>query len=165
MKRTNQYLKLFLTRIDTSFRYRYSKFLKFEISLFHQRALKKIVSIRVLFIILIINIFSACDPPKGKTKSEVIEERIAHRMSNWLHTYNKKCREEALDAAAIIVDSTLIVNARRHKDTLNRPPRPMKPDNPNFVAPEDSIPIAPLVDLDSLLRLDSLGILEDSIRN
>ena len=115
--------------------------------------------------ILILLLSLSCNPPKGKTKAEVIEERIAYRMGNWTHTYKKQCREDVLEAAAAIVDSTLIVNARRHKDTLDRPFRPSKPDNPNFVAPEDTVPVAPLVDLDSLFLRDSLEILQDSIIN
>ena len=115
--------------------------------------------------LMIILLLFSCTPPKGKTKAEVIQEKIAYRMNNWHHTHAKKCREDVLEAAAAIVDSTLIVNARQHKDSLNRPPRPLKPINPDFEAPEDTVPVAPLVDLDTLLQNDSLIIVQDSIVN
>jgi len=110
----------------------------------------------------------SCDAPKGKTKADVMNERLTRKVKGWKAIYLKKCEVDILDAAAAIVDSTLIVNARNSR-RKNRPPKPRKPGQPIVEIPVDTTPIAPLIDLLLLFGdtafVDSLLMLEvDSLR-
>ena len=104
----------------------------------------------------------SCEPPKGKTKAEVMQERLAKKYQNWYSSYSSKCKKSILDEAAAIVDSTLIAQARRARLQMLKPPKPIKPGQPNIEMPEDTTPIAPLFDLLLLLGdttlLDSLQL-------
>lgn len=131
-----------------------------------------------LGVVLCLGLFLfSCKAPEGKSKQDVMNERLERKLISWKATYAKKCSKDVLEAAAAIVDSTLIANARNSR-RKNRPPKPRKPGQPVVEIPVDTTPIAPLIDLlllfgdtafvDSLLvmdldslRLDSL--LQDSI--
>lgn len=122
----------------------------------------------------------ACETPQGKTKQDVMNERIARKVNSWYASYSIRCENDVLEAAGAIVDSTLIATARRAANRANKPPRPIKPGQPQVVIPKDTTPVAPLIDLllllgdtnlinslmtDSLM-LDSIrmdSILQDSI--
>lgn len=118
---------------------------------------------------------NACDRPQPKTKAQVVEERLEKRLAEWEKGQLNRCRREVLKTATAIVDSTLLTDARLNRDISGMPHIPGRPRRPGFEAPEDSTPIAPLLQflllrdslfLDSLLRdsflvdslrLDSLG--------
>lgn len=105
---------------------------------------------------------NACGGPPSKTKEQVVQERLNERLATWRATTLDKCRMEVLDAAAAIVDSTLLTDARLKRDLSGLPNVPGRPTRPGFEAPEDTTPIAPLLQfiLDSLLS-DTTG--RDSI--
>ena len=89
---------------------------------------------------------AGCESPKGKTKEDVMNERIAKKVDDWYAIYTKKCKSDVLEAAGAIVDSTLIATARRAANRANKPPRPIKPGQPRVHIPQDNTPIAPLID-------------------
>jgi hypothetical protein len=109
--------------------------------------------------------FVACETPQGKTKQDVINERITKKIDSWYKIYSKKCRTDVLDAAAAIVDSTLIATARLAANRANKPPRPVKPGKPRVEIPKDTTPVAPLIDLLLLLGDTNLinSLLTDSL--
>lgn len=109
--------------------------------------------------------FVACETPVGKTKQDVMNERIGRKVVNWHKTYDKKCGTDVLDAAAAIVDSTLIATARLAANRANKPPRPVKPGQPRVEIPKDTTPVAPLIDLLLLLGDTNLinSLLTDSL--
>ncbi len=113
----------------------------------------------------------ACNPPPAKTKAQVISERIKNRVTKWQANVEAKCTREVMEKATAIVDSTIKANARAQKDTLFRP---IKPGHPDYTIPEDSIPIAPLIVIDSVsgdtlfkntLELELLKLLEGDTIN
>lgn len=120
-----------------------------------------------VFFALCIN---ACDRPQPKTKAQVMEARLEKRLQTWRKGQLDRCRREVLKAATAIVDSTLLTDARLNRDLSDLPFIPGRPRRPGFEAPEDTTPIAPLLQfllLQDSLFLDSLlrdSFLMDSIR-
>lgn len=102
-------------------------------------------------ILLAIGLLGSCETPKGKTKKEVMSERIVRKVDSWYENYSKRCHKDVLEAAAAIVDSTLIATARLAANRANKPPRPIKPGQPKVEIPQDTTPVAPLIDLLLLL--------------
>ena len=86
-----------------------------------------------------------------------MQERIDNKLASWRKSFEDKCKRDILELATEIVDSTLIANARAKKDTVGRPDKPLKPNDPNFIPPKDSIPIAPLINKET----DSISINEN----
>lgn len=111
-------------------------------------------------------LFVACETPKGKTKQDVMDERITRKVNSWYASYSIRCENDVLAAAAAIVDSTLIATARLAANRANKPPRPIKPGQPRVEIPKDTTPIAPLIDLLLLLGDTNLinSLLTDSLR-
>ena len=116
---------------------------------------------------------NACERPPSKTKAQVMQERLDERLDRWRESLLNRCRQDVLDAATVIVDSTLLANARQNRDVSGLPDIPGRPNRPGFETPKDSTPVAPLLRfiqdslLTDLLLLDSLrrdSIVVDSIR-
>lgn len=116
-------------------------------------------------ILVITAFFVACETPVGKTKQDVMNERIIRKVDSWYATYSKRCDESVLEAAAAIVDSTLIATARLAANRANKPPRPVKPGQPRVEIPKDTTPVAPLIDLLLLLGDTNLinSLMTDSL--
>jgi len=95
-----------------------------------------------------------------------MNERIARKIDSWYASYSIRCEKDVMEAAAAIVDSTLIATARLAANRANKPPRPIKPGQPRVKILKDTTPIAPLIDLLLLLGDTSLinSLLTDSLR-
>ena len=102
------------------------------------------------FIPVLVALLGACTPPQPaprQTKAELIEETIAARTADYLASYRRRCRQDALDLAEAAVDSILLARAFGDRDTTGRPPRPIKPDRPEPLRPRDSIGwVAPILE-------------------
>ncbi len=101
--------------------------------------------------ILALTIFSlglgGCyERPKSKTKAQVMQERLDGRIERWHQLQMKNCRDAVTEEATAIVDSTFLADARLKRDTSDIPDVPGRPDRPEFVPPEDSVPVAPLLE-------------------
>lgn len=89
---------------------------------------------------------SGCvEPPKGKTKEEVIQEKVAERLKYWEQSWRQSCYDKALERATAIVDSTILARARTHRDTSVRGLIPPRPEKPSFNVPIDTIPLEPFL--------------------
>ena len=73
-----------------------------------------------------------------------MQEKLEEKLANWRSELEKKCKERVLDSAIVIVDSTLIANARRNRES-ETPPLPGRPGKPQITLPEDTTPVAPLL--------------------
>ncbi len=83
-----------------------------------------------------------------------MQERLDERLKRWREGVNRNCRKKVMDAASVIVDSTMLANARFERDTSDVPDIPGRPDRPDFVPPEDTLPVRPI--LNKEIKLDSL---------
>jgi hypothetical protein len=89
---------------------------------------------------------SACEkklPPK--TKQQIMQEKLEERLAIWKADMTGNCLEKAFEKAVLIVDSTLIANARQHRDLSGKPFIPPRPEKPAFAVPADSLPVKPLL--------------------
>lgn len=102
---------------------------------------------------------SACET-KEDLQAQVdrlIEQRVEERVTSFERTLLDNCEEKVLAEATRIVDSILIAESRRLKDTIPRPDRPDRPPVPEVKKLKDTLPVAPLF-------RDSLPLDPDSIQ-
>ena len=84
----------------------------------------------------------ACEPRVAAprpTKAQLIEQTIHERMDDYVASYARRCRQEAIELANAQVDSILLARAFGDRDTTGRPPKPVKPDRPAPMRPGDSL--------------------------
>lgn len=82
--------------------------------------------------------------PPSKTKEQVMQEKLQERLDRWHADMENSCTRRVMERAAIIVDSTLLADARFKRDTSDLPPVPGRPEKPAFTPPRDSVPIRPI---------------------
>jgi hypothetical protein len=83
--------------------------------------------------------------PSGKSKQQVMEEKVQERLDYWKADMVKKCVREVEERAVAIVDSTIIANAKANRDTAGIPLIPGRPAKPEFKPPADTIPVKPFL--------------------
>ncbi|MEL6717600.1 MAG: hypothetical protein AAFP82_02710 [Bacteroidota bacterium] len=104
-----------------------------------------------LFIILLL-LFCACEKDQSaEVKQQLIAEKVEERVQRLMSNKYTRCREELMEKANTMVDSILIARAKANKDTITKPPKPFKPDQPDAFLLEDSFAIQPLLK-DTLLQ-------------
>ena len=101
--------------------------------------MRKLIPISVVLLIL----FGAFQTPTVTplVKQELNELIQAYRDDQW-----EQCNKRALEKAAYEVDSLIIIWAKANRDTLNRPLKPIKPEEPPRLAPKDTTLVKPLFD-------------------
>jgi hypothetical protein len=110
----------------------------------------------------VILITSAClkNTKDSDAVQAAINKRLEERFEDYKRIRLKRCMEDVLEEANLIVDSIMLLEARMAKDTLYKPLRPDKPEKPEIKTILDTLPIAPILtpeQVDSLRRRDSLG--------
>ncbi|MCB0704704.1 MAG: hypothetical protein KDC34_05315 [Saprospiraceae bacterium] len=81
------------------------------------------------------------------TKADLRAQKLEDRLENYARVSREKCLEGIYEDAAAIVDSLMIERARSKRDTVGKPPKPLRPDKPEIRPPNDSMSVKPLVDL------------------
>ena len=99
----------------------------------------------LLFAALLCGAPACKQKPPPKTKQQIMQEKLEERLAIWKADMTANCMEKALEKAVLIVDSTLIANARQHRDLSGKPAIPPRPEKPDFVVPADSLPVKPLL--------------------
>lgn len=87
-----------------------------------------------------------------------MDKELARKVADYRNAKIKSCEEEAMRKATLIADSLIIAEAFFERDTLTRPPKPIKPDEkaPEVKGP-DTIQLKPLFEgKRKKLRLDTL---------
>ena len=102
--------------------------------------------IYLLFFLITFFVFFSCKKPPSITKEQVMQERLDDRLQRWKAGVNRNCKKKIMDEAVAIVDSTLLANARFQRDTSDIPFIPERPVKPDFVAPQDSVPVKPILE-------------------
>lgn len=92
---------------------------------------------------------SFADKKPRLAKADVIQLEVEERLRILIENRRERCRTEALDKATAIVDSMLIEQAKANKDTLGKPPKPLKPVKPEILSPIDSLPVRPFLQRDT----------------
>lgn len=114
---------------------------------------KLIVGISIGCILLL----SACvegDKDK-KAVQAAIMDGVKNRIADYQSVRLKRCREQMLEEANLIVDSIMLIEARLAKDTLDKPLKPLKPEKPEIKTILDTLPVKPILtpqEIDSLRK-------------
>ncbi|HOY19386.1 MAG TPA: hypothetical protein PLC89_18905 [Haliscomenobacter sp.] len=105
---------------------------------------------------------TACLSKKEYSEEEIktlMDQEVNRKITDYRNAKIKACQEDALREATRIVDSLLIVEAYFERDTLSRPPKPVKPneDIPKIKGP-DTIQLKPLFEgKKKKVKIDTLG--------
>ena len=108
-------------------------------------------------------LWSFQESPKSTKELDIeIQVRIAvdEKLANQKTLHMKNCRKAALKKAEEMVDSTLMSQAKLTlADTLNKPPKPPKPELLDIKKAKDNTPIKPLFDENAIeekaIKIDS----------
>ena len=88
-------------------------------------------------------------PFKRLPKKERIQEKLGERIEDYRKRIEENCQNRIWETASGIVDSMLIEEAKQQNDTIQKPPKPGRPDQPEYIPPKDSTPVERLFE-DSL---------------
>lgn len=86
-----------------------------------------------------------CHQKPGKTKEQVMQERLTERLEKWKGDMEKKCLQDIEDKATALTDSIVIANAKQNRDTSILSILPGRPARPNYKPPTDSVPVKPIL--------------------
>lgn len=100
---------------------------------------------RVFAIILLLAIGGASCKQEKTDRSPLLEAALSERLEAFRQTQERFCKEKSLEKAVKVVDSILVARARLEKDSLDKPPRPTRPERPALQSPLDSSPVRPLL--------------------
>lgn len=110
-------------------------------------------NMRRLILLVFVGVLSSCSSDNDNSlRDQMIQQTVEDRIQRYTIEKNNSCREKALKEAGAIVDSILLAEARLKRDTAGRPPIPEKPEIPEIVPVEDSLPVKPFF-RDSSLEL------------
>jgi hypothetical protein len=112
---------------------------------------------------------TACLSKKDYSEEEVqvlMNQELNRRLLEYRKVKIKACYDEAFQAATHIADSLLIEQAYFERDTLSRPPKPIKPTEgiPEVKGP-DTIALKPLFEgKKKKIKMDTLGKKNKGVR-
>ena len=98
-----------------------------------------------LFVYFCFVFITACG--EDRRRQSTIDTRIKERVEDFRIKKLKECSNQALDIATTNADSILLKNADLWQikgDNIPRPPRPIKPGEPNITIKIDTTPAKPL---------------------
>lgn len=118
---------------------------------------------KLILVLSLMLLLPACLSKKEYSEEEMqvlMDKELQRKIAEYRDAKIKACQEEAFRQATKIVDSLVIAEAYFDRDTLSRPPKPIKPDEkaPEIKGP-DTIQLKPLfegkrkkVKVDTLLK-------------
>ncbi|WP_020537222.1 hypothetical protein [Lewinella cohaerens] len=101
---------------------------------------------QLLSVLFFLVLFAGCESATHVDIDAVIAEKVEERLTEFEAIINRRCLDRALEEAGLLADSIIIEQARRKKDTLDRPLKPLRPDQPELLELKDSLELAPLFD-------------------
>ncbi len=92
-------------------------------------------------------LLAGCDAREKRLQQEqqLMERLMAERLDMIRRVRREECERRLIDSAVYIVDSLRILEARLAVDTLNRPYKPWRPENPGPGPSIDTLEIKPLL--------------------
>jgi|APTNR8051073442_1049403.scaffolds.fasta_scaffold00229_42 hypothetical protein len=103
----------------------------------------------IIFALPLAWLASACAGGQSRTEidvEKVIAEKVQERVDEFRRSQQADCQQRARLEAGLLADSILLERARLLRDTSYRPPRPLKPGQPELKTLSDSLRLAPLFD-------------------
>ena len=102
--------------------------------------------VKTILGITILTLAVSCSPEPGKSKKERIEEQIVEKLQRWQSRRVATCRNTAMEIAFANADSMILEYAREQKLQLERPSRPIRPEEPELRRPNDTLKLAPFLE-------------------
>lgn len=111
----------------------------------------------LLAIFLIAAGLSACIKKRDRQAEidALIQQTIKERLANYRKVRLEQCREKILAEATRQADSIMILEALLSTDSINRPPKPTRPERPEIKLLDDTTPVRPLLPNNDTLPTDS----------
>jgi hypothetical protein len=101
---------------------------------------------RNIFVALLLIQISCGEPDHEALSQALIQRRVSEKINTFIAKEKEKCRNDLLIEASAAADSTLRANPILIQiDSLQKPPKPIKPPNPSFSRPKDTIRIEPIL--------------------
>lgn len=90
---------------------------------------------------------AACAGPNAPVASEetLIQAYLDERVTEYRRIRQEICRQSVLEESMRRADSIIALQARLAKDTLLRPPIPVKPTKPEILHPKDTLAVKPFL--------------------
>jgi len=95
--------------------------------------------------ILLVGFSMSCDSGQKRTLEERIEAELVEKLSGWQNRRALNCRTKAMEIAVERADSMVLEYAREQKIKLERPSRPIRPDEPPLLRPNDTLNLEPFL--------------------
>lgn len=96
----------------------------------------------------------SCESVTHIDAEAVIEEKVQERLDKFKRILFDKCKKEVLEKAELQADSIIFERAKALRDSIDKPFRPMRPNEPEKLELQDSLELAPLFEItvDSLVQ-------------
>jgi len=78
------------------------------------------------------------------TFTPLVKQELEKLVAEFRQDQAELCKKRALEKASLEVDSLILVWAKANRDTFDRPPKPVKPEEPIRLTPKDTTPVGPL---------------------
>jgi hypothetical protein len=99
----------------------------------------------LLFLLLLLA--TACQPSYDEEAivKQLMDETLQQRIDNYKKVRRERCWDGLIREANRLADSILFVEAKMAKDTITRPPIPIRPTAPEKKILEDTTPVKPFL--------------------
>lgn len=75
----------------------------------------------------------------------LMNEEVNAKLSSWQSRRAKDCRDRAMSLAVARADSMILAYAREQKMMIDRPSRPVRPEEPELRRPSDTLQLKPFL--------------------
>lgn len=90
-------------------------------------------------------VVGACDLGPKRSAENRINEEVLEKLAGWQARRDRACRNSAMEIAVARADSMILAFARENKLQLERPSRPIRPEEPALQRPNDTLELAPFL--------------------
>lgn len=96
-------------------------------------------------------LLAGCQPERDRTAEvqAMIQQEVDKRVDNYRQVVLQRCEDQMMEEAVRRTDSILLEEARNWKDTIAKPPKPLRPDRPALRPLLDTTPVRPLLPADT----------------
>ena len=116
----------------------------------------RVVGAQALVVLAAVVFWGGCrqNPPR-RPREVRVAEAVAEKLAAWRERRGTECHREALAQAQALADSLIMDYAFAKRLELARPSRPIRPEEPPLLRPDDSLSMAPFRG-DTLIRASEL---------
>lgn len=95
--------------------------------------------------IAMLTLVVSCSSKATKSTQERIEEEVVVKLRQWKSRRAASCRKQAMEIALVNADSMILDYAREQKLQLERPSKPIRPEEPELRRPNDTLRLEPFL--------------------